>query len=379
MKPLSLYLHLPFCLRKCAYCSFNSIVAPENVRRDYLQALQQEISRQSQNYNERPLATIYFGGGTPTIYPAADLQALLQKIRQCFSVLPEAEISLEANPETISLDKLYFLRQAGFNRISIGIQSLHDDELQLLGRIHTAQQAKDAVVAAREAGFDNLSVDLINCLPGQTKRKWLATLSEVLTWKPAHISCYGLIIEPNTPLAQCVATGQIKPLSAETASEIYALTHKMLTESGYEHYEIANYCLPGYRCRHNENYWRYGEYLGLGAGATSFVQGCRFTMEPNPHLWLQSVRAGLAPPLAQKEFLSPEQRAFEKLMLALRTSEGIDWHSYCSEMDVASQQYEPQIKALITAGLAYWKGQHLCLTPARGFLLHSEIVQLFMS
>lgn len=378
MTPTSLYVHLPFCASKCAYCDFNSIVADERLREDYYAALLREIERCGKHYNERLFHTVYFGGGTPTLYDPGHLCQLLTTVRHSCRVAPDAEISIEANPGTVTAQGLLFLREMGFNRLSLGVQSLDDAELKLLGRGHSAQEAREAIAAARAAGFDNLSLDLINCLPGQTPDQWQRTLDETVFWMPEHVSCYGLSIEEGTPLHRRLIQGRLTATPEGAATEIYERTHRTLTAAGYEHYEIANYARPGRRSRHNENYWRNGEYAGIGAGATSYLNGFRIKSEPDPARWSERVLAGLPPALVQREALDDRQRALEVLMLALRTREGLDLRAFCREFGLDVKRYQLRVQALVEAGLAEPERDRLILTPVQGFLLHSEIVQMFM-
>lgn len=378
MTPTSLYIHLPFCLSKCAYCDFNSIVADERQREDYYVALLREIRRCGGHYNERLFHTVYLGGGTPTVYDPGRLGQLLDTVRRSLHVAPDAEISIEANPGTVTAQGLQFLREMGFNRLSLGVQSLDDAELRLLGRRHSAEQAREAVAAARAAGFDNLSLDLINCLPGQSPQAWQKTLDEVVFWNPEHVSCYGLSLEEGTPLQRQVSQDHLEPVREAVATEVYERTHRTLTAAGYEHYEISNYARPGRRCRHSENYWRNGEYAGLGAGATSYLNGFRIKSEPDPRRWAERLLAGLPPALVQREALDERRRALEVLMLALRTSDGLDLRTFCHDFGLDPSRYELRVQALIEAGLVEPERERLVLTPVQGFLLHSEIVQVFM-
>lgn len=385
MTPTSLYIHIPFCLSKCAYCDFNSIVAPEELRERYHRALLREFARTGAFYHQRRIETIYFGGGTPTVTPTSKLCELLGRIRQNFEVAPDAEITIEANPGTVTTDSLATLREIGFNRLSLGVQSLDDHELRQLGRCHSAAQTREAISAARAAGFDNLSVDLINCLPGQTLEQWLQTLVGILEYYPEHLSCYGLSIEPGTELGRQAERGILPPSEEGVAVEIYEATHELLTEEGYEHYEISNYARlergphpVSRRCRHNLNYWRNGEYVAIGAGATSHLNGYRLKTEPDPEKWLGRVLAGMPPGLVQKEALTDRQQALEVLMLALRTSDGLDLVEFCRQFALDIERYEVRLKALVEADLATWDGRRLTLTPEQGFLLHSEIVGMFM-
>lgn len=392
MRTISLYIHFPFCRSKCAYCDFNSVVADEGLRQRYLRALQDDITRTGNTLTfrigedevlARPTAsdllvtTIYFGGGTPTLYPAEELCATLGRVRRSFPVIARPEVTVEANPGTVAAEGLALLRETGFNRLSLGVESLLDEELRLLGRCHTAAEARRAVAEARAAGFDNLSLDLINALPGQTVGAWQATLHDALHLQPEHISCYGLSLEKDTPLARAVEAGELRPPDEDTLVEMYELTHRLLTSAGYEHYEIANYALPGYHCRHNVNYWRNGEYLGLGAGAWSYLAGRRMKHEPDPARWVEKSEQGL-PTLTEIEELDERQRAGEAIMLALRTAEGLDLAELQSRYHLDPDRYSIRLKALIESGLALDVAGRLVLHPVRGFLLQSEIAQMFL-
>lgn len=378
MTPTSLYIHIPFCASKCAYCDFNSIVAPEAARVRYVEGLLKEIARTGAFYHERVFTSVYFGGGTPTLLPPESLCQLLTQIQRSYHISSLAEISCEANPGTVTAEGLAMMREVGFNRLSLGVQSFNDRELRLLGRIHDAAQARRAIGQARAAGFTNLSLDLINSLPGQTVGQWEETLLEALVLRPQHLSCYGLSIEDDTPLAGMVETGEIEPLDDDTGIRMYELTHELCDACGYDHYEVSNYALPGHHCRHNENYWRNGEYVGLGAGACSYLNGYRLKYDTNPEKWTERVLAGLQASLVEKEALDIEQRAGETLMLALRTAEGLDLEAFGARFDIDPDRYEIRIKALIESGLALPVEGKLVLDPVKGFLLQSEIAQMFM-
>lgn len=378
MIPTSLYIHLPFCASKCAYCDFNSIVAEGDLSERYHRALLSEIARTGASYGERLFTTLYFGGGTPTLYPAERLSELLAQIRASYDLSLIAEITCEANPGTVTAEGLATMRQAGFNRLSLGVQSLNDRELRLLGRSHDAAQARRAIAEARAAGFENLSLDLINALPGQTVGQWEETLLEAISFRPQHLSCYGLSIEEDTPLSHLVEAGALHPTDDETAIGIYELTHTLCTAFGYEHYEISNFATPGHHCRHNEAYWRNGEYVGIGAGACSYLDGYRLKYDPNPAQWTERVLAGLPPTLVEKEALDDAERAGETLMLALRTAEGLDLEAFGQQFDVDPERFAIRLKALIESGLALPVPGRLVLDPVKGFLLQSEVAQMFM-
>ena len=285
MKELELYLHIPFCERKCAYCDFLSAPADLPVRISYIKKLQEEIAYYGAQYGEYQVSSIFFGGGTPTILEGYQLAAILETVKEHFNITTDAEITVECNPGTLTAGKAEKLVQAGFNRLSMGLQSADDRELQLLGRIHNFAQFLESYDLARKAGFQNINVDLMSALPGQTQKSWQDTLQKVTALRPEHISAYSLIIEEGTPFYERFAEderireegGHPRLLPEEDVErQMYELTETFLQTKGYERYEISNYAKPGYECRHNCGYWIRKDYLGLGLGASSLVEHQRF-------------------------------------------------------------------------------------------------------
>lgn len=285
MKELELYLHIPFCERKCAYCDFLSAPADLPVRISYIKKLQEEIAYYGSEFEEYQVSSIFLGGGTPTILEGYQLAAILETVKKYFRLVADAEITVECNPGTLTAGKAEKLVQAGFNRLSMGLQSADDRELQLLGRIHNFAQFLESYDLARKAGFENINVDLMSALPGQTLKSWQNTLQKVTALRPEHISAYSLIIEEGTPFYERFAEderireeGGHPRLLPEEAIErqMYELTQRFLHTKGYERYEISNYAKPGSECRHNCGYWTRKDYLGLGLGASSLVGHQRF-------------------------------------------------------------------------------------------------------
>ena len=285
MKELELYLHIPFCERKCVYCDFLSAPADLPVRISYIKKLQEEIAYYGAQYGEYQVSSIFFGGGTPTILEGYQLAAILETVKEHFNITTDAEITVECNPGTLTAGKAEKLVQAGFNRLSMGLQSADDRELQLLGRIHNFAQFLESYDLARKAGFRNINVDLMSALPGQTLKSWQDTLQKVTALRPEHISAYSLIIEEGTPFYERFAEderireegGHPRLLPEEDVErQMYELTETFLHTKGYERYEISNYAKPGYECRHNCGYWIRKDYLGLGLGASSLVEHQRF-------------------------------------------------------------------------------------------------------
>ncbi len=267
-KALSIYIHIPFCVRKCAYCDFLSAPATPEVQEQYLYMLMQEIKEKAVQYKEKyRVETIFIGGGTPTSVDADLLCQVLDTVKDCFEVHKDAEVSMECNPGTASLEKFKKYMSAGVNRLSIGLQSTQDQLLKKLGRIHTYDQFLRTYQEAREAGFTNINIDLMSALPGQTLEAYLKTLREILALKPEHISAYSLIVEEGTPFYDM----ELHLPDEDTEREMYEQTEKLLSEQGYHRYEISNYALKGRECRHNLLYWDRGEYLGLGLGASSLI------------------------------------------------------------------------------------------------------------
>ena len=285
MKELELYFHIPFCERKCAYCDFLSAPADLPVRISYIKKLQEEIAYYGSEFEEYQVSSIFLGGGTPTILEGYQLAAILETVKKYFRLVADAEITVECNPGTLTAGKAEKLVQAGFNRLSMGLQSADDRELQLLGRIHNFAQFLESYDLARKAGFENINVDLMSALPGQTLKSWQNTLQKVTALRPEHISAYSLIIEEGTPFYERFAEderireeGGHPRLLPEEAIErqMYELTQRFLHTKGYERYEISNYAKPGSECRHNCGYWTRKDYLGLGLGASSLVGHQRF-------------------------------------------------------------------------------------------------------
>ena len=284
---LSLYLHIPFCDHRCAYCDFNAYAGLDSLMPSYTDALIGEIGAWSAELGSRPVGTVFLGGGTPSLLPLPLLGRLTEAIHACFSVAPDAEWSLEANPGTV--DEAYFrgVRSLGLNRVSIGVQSFDDGELRRLDRIHDGTTAEAAYRAARAAGFANINLDLIFGLEGQTLSGWERNLRRAVALRPEHLSLYALTIEEGTPLAHRVSKGLAPEPDADLQADMYELAEDHLGAAGYEHYEISNWARPGYACRHNLVYWRDGDWLGMGAGAHSHLEGVRFAVVKSPAAYVR--------------------------------------------------------------------------------------------
>ncbi|MCS6831667.1 MAG: radical SAM family heme chaperone HemW [Armatimonadota bacterium] len=341
---VSIYVHIPFCARRCEYCDFNTYAWRGNIVRDTLEAICEHIRVADAEGVVVP--TIFFGGGTPT-FPEPELVIrILDAIRSRFNVSTDAEISIEANPGTVDRSRFAVLRQAGFNRLSLGVQSFDDRLLQALGRIHSSREAICSYEAARAAGFENINIDLMFALPDQTLRQWQHTLRTAIGLQPEHFSCYALTVEPRTPFYTMYRRGQLNLPDEDTDLRMYLYTIRALTRAGYEHYEISNFAKPGYRCRHNIVYWRNEQYLGFGPGAVSYRNGVRWKCLSNPRRYVQAVRDGLSL-VEEEEQLACEQSLGETLMLMLRTRDGVDVRTVQERYGVnLLQRYANQLNRL---------------------------------
>lgn len=318
---VSIYVHIPFCAKRCAYCDFNTYAWRGAIVRDTLEAIRLSIESTEEPNIDVP--TIFFGGGTPSFPDPELVVRILDAIRGRFRVLPDAEISIEVNPGTVDRARYSLLKQAGFNRLSMGVQAFDDGLLRSLGRIHTANEALRSYETARQAGFENINIDLMFAMPNQTLCQWQKTLRVGISIQPEHISCYALTVEPGTPFFKMHQLGQLNLPDEETDLRMYQYTIRALTRAGYEHYEISNFAKPGYRCQHNMVYWRNEEYLGFGPGAVSFRHGVRWKAISNPRRYVQAVRRS-ASLVEEEERLDADASLGETLMLMLRLRDGVD-------------------------------------------------------
>ena len=367
-KSLGIYVHIPFCRSKCEYCDFYSI--PGARSRDlmdrYLDAVILHIREAAQGAAGYEVDTVYFGGGTPSFFGAGGLAKIFAEIDRRFDVSRDAEVSLEANPDSVTLPMLTRLRRAGFNRISLGVQSSDDETLRRLGRVHTWQQVKDAVAACRKAGLDNISLDLIYGLPDQTLEQWENTLADALVLAPRHISCYGLKLEEGTPLYD--RRESLSLPDGDLQADMYLYAVELLTQNGYQQYEISNFAQPGYESRHNLKYWMLEEYAGFGPGAYSDFGGVRYGYTRD----LDGYIAGRLD-LAESERISPQEREMEYIMLRLRTARGIDIREFENRFRQRFTPLAAILESCAAHGLARQTETGWCLTP-RGFLVSNRII-----
>ena len=324
-KPLELYVHIPFCIRKCAYCDFVSGPGTKAMQKEYEEALLAEIDA-AEETAEREVISVFFGGGTPSAVDAGMLARVMEKLRSKYVFSEDAEITLEANPGTLDVEKLKCYRKSGFNRISIGCQSVHDEELRRLGRIHTFAEFQESFALARDAGFTNINVDLMSGLPGQSEKKWEESLRTIAELSPEHISAYSLIVEPGTPFAE----QELELPDEETEREMYARTAEILAEYGFLQYEISNYAKKGRACRHNIGYWNRTDYLGIGLGASSLIDPMRWKMTSDLSDYLECGKnqGDFANLREEVQTLRVSERMEEFMFLGLRLTKGIELQTF---------------------------------------------------
>ena len=381
---IGLYVHIPFCTAKCGYCDFNSYAGRDHTIPSYARTLLDDAALWSRAVGGRPVETVFFGGGTPSLVPLAQMRDLIEGISATFRISPDAEISLEANPGSLTTEYLAGLRGLGFNRLSIGVQSFHDDELRALDRIHSGDDARAAYRSARAAGFGNVNLDFIYGLPEQPIDRWEATLDEALDLAPEHLSLYALTVEEGTPLARDVAHGRVPAPDADAQADQYELTQDRLDAAGYDHYEISNWAAPGRACRHNLVYWQNREYLGLGAGAHSFLNGVRFSTVLLPNRYAELVAEAVAareagggamPHVAGSEPITPRLAMADTLILGLRLVTGVAFDAFTARHGAQIDEvYGDVAREFIGYGLLERTPTHLRLTR-RGRLLSNELFQ----
>lgn len=358
---MELYLHMPFCVRKCSYCDFLSFPSGAKTQRMYAKRLMEDIGVMGKRYGEIPVETIFIGGGTPSVPDSGLIVEIMEHVRHAFHVADGAEISMEANPGTVTREKLTDYRKAGINRLSFGLQSANDRELKLLGRIHTWAEFLESFTLARECGFANLNIDLMSALPGQTCESWKETLSRVTDLDPEHISAYSLIIEEGTPFGERYGSEEGRKLLPDEDSEreMYHETKRFLKDCGYERYEISNYAKPGRECRHNIGYWTGVPYLGLGLGASSYLDGCRFTVNPDMKQYLEE-KPGM---FADIEKLTKKDMEEEFFYVGLRMTAGVSLSEFERRFGISAKEVYPGLmETFVKEKAARFEGDRFVLT-----------------
>lgn len=380
-KNLGIYIHIPFCIRKCAYCDFLSFASEENTRKGYIQSLIAEI-RQWEDVERWHITSIFIGGGTPSVLKKEETAGILEAVYNKFQVDDDAEITTEANPGTLTKDKLYAYREQGINRLSLGLQSVHDQELKLLGRIHTYEDFLKGFHMAREAGFSNINVDLMSALPGQTVDSWRESLTKILRLKAEHVSAYSLIIEEGTLFFEKYAEdARLRDLgedcrilpTEEDERSMYYETRRLTGEYGLEQYEISNYAKPGYECRHNQAYWLRQDYLGFGLGASSLIDNVRFRNTADLKQYSQGIFEK-----EEREVLSVQEQMEETMFLGLRMKDGVSMEAFEKVFHTPfSAVYGKTILDLKNEGLVQTEDKRLFLTE-KGFDLSNYTLAQFL-
>ena len=362
VEPAGIYAHVPFCLTRCGYCDFNAYAGLDHLASRYVAALLAEAELAAPAWNGVEIVSVFLGGGTPTTLEIADLKALLARLRSVFAVSADAEVTIEANPDTVDEAKLAGLLEAGYGRLSMGAQSFDRSVLAALERVHQPESVRRAFRAARSAGYDNVNLDLIYGAAGETAESWERTLEETITLVPEHVSAYALTIEPATPLGRAVDRGDVTTPDPDLQAEMFEIACRMLGEAGYGHYEISNWAKPGYECRHNLGYWERRPYVGLGAGAHGYRDGRRWWNVRPPEEYLRLVEAGELP-VGGFEELEPADAYLEEVFLRLRILQGVP----ASWIDDGRE--EPYVES----GLLRRDEENLVPTE-RGMLLLNELV-----
>lgn len=372
-RELELYIHIPFCVKKCDYCDFLSTTASEEIHLAYTGQLLKEITACAGAYQGDTVTTLFIGGGTPSILAPYSIQELMDRLRCCFSVAADAEVTIEANPGTLNEEKLHAYQKAGVNRLSIGLQSADERELQLLGRIHTFGQFLENYHLARTIGFKNINVDIISAIPGQKLDTYKNTLMQVLELRPEHISAYSLMIEEGTPFfaryreaERLREKGKPQNLlpSEEAERQMYECTKQLLADRGYERYEISNYALPGYACRHNTGYWTRKNYLGLGLGAASMVGQVRFSNTANLQTYLACdfAKIPVMERYRERRELSVQEQMEEFMFLGLRLMRGVSAAEFFQQFSIEMEDVYGEI-------LSRQAKQYLIEKTAEGYRL----------
>lgn len=370
-----LYVHVPFCVRKCGYCAFHSGPFSRDAAEAYVEMVLREMKAWGRTLGRVAVETVYFGGGTPSLLEPGQVEALLQGAGACFNLDADAEITLEANPDSVLRPGfLGSIRRLGVNRLSLGVQSLQDDLLAMLGRPHDGRQARRSVQAARDSGF-NLSLDLIWGLPGQTLKRWMDDLAEVAALAPEHLSCYGLSLEEGTSLARQVEEGDLDLPGEETQARMYLDGTQFLESVGYAHYEISSYARPGRKSRHNQGYWAGKDYLGLGPAAVSTIGDRRWSNPVAFEEYASVVTGGGG--TNEVEVLSAQMRRQEMVMLALRTAGGLDLEKFKATTGTEFPWRHPAVEQLRSSGLVRHRDGHLQLTR-EGMLVSNSVIEMVL-
>ena len=375
-QPLGLYIHIPYCIHKCGYCDFNSHPIKQDEMNHYIDALVAEMKHYAKTYsNTNIIRTIFLGGGTPTTLTVYQLERILKECVSEFTVASDAEITIEANPATIDIEQLKSIRQTGYNRISIGVQSFDKAELKLLDRAHGPEEIHSTVDRARKAGFDNLSLDLMFAIPNQSLSSWESNLNKALEKNPEHLSTYNLTIEQGTAFSKLQSNGKLIMPDDDHQLELYKRTIERLTKKGFHHYEISNFARRGKECKHNITYWENKNTLGLGAGASSYMNGTRFKNINLPAHYIRQVKDKKIA-VEHSETLEPRQAMGETIMLGLRLLQGISIHQFEKRFQISfTSLFRNIISSLKEKELVVIEKDYLRLSKKGLFIADSVILE----
>lgn len=375
-----IYVHVPFCVRKCFYCDFNSYSLDRAAVEAYLEGIEREIRLYEELLSQEPgtvFDSLFIGGGTPTCLSGKDLGWLVRRLIRAFRLKPGAEVTCEANPGSSNADKFLEMREAGVTRLSLGVQSLDDALLLRLGRQHTARDVYESFEEARRAGFDNVNLDLMFALPGQSIAQWQTSLQEALALRPEHFSCYSLIIEEGTPFGDAYQRGRLSLPGEDAEYEMYARAIDLLTGAGYEHYEISNFALPGKRSVHNQIYWQNGEWLGLGPGAHGYWRGRRYANLRPPASWSERLARGELP-YEWTQDVTREEAMDDTMIFGLRLLDGVSVPGFARRFGVDPREvYAGEIERLVGCGLLEANGECIRLT-GRGLFVANQVFVEFL-
>ncbi len=343
---LGLYIHIPFCVSKCKYCDFNSYKLDLDEKRKYLNALQKEMEFYKEEIRGKYIDTIFIGGGTPSILTQDEIKFLFDNIKNNFEIKKDAEITMDCNPGTLTMNKLKVMKECGVNRLSIGLQAVQNEHLEYIGRIHTYEEFEKNYIQAKEIGFENINIDLMYALPNQKKEDWIESLEKIVKLEPSHISAYSLILEENTELFNMYQRNEFKLLDEDTDIEMYEHTINYLKSHGYNQYEISNYAKLGFECQHNILYWKCENYVGLGASASGYLNGTRYNNLCELDKYEEIIHSGKKP-IEWEEKLSIKDKIEESIFLGLRMNEGIKFKDFQEKFNFDfEKEYKNEINRL---------------------------------
>ncbi|WP_343337855.1 Heme chaperone HemW [Terrisporobacter petrolearius] len=372
---LGLYIHIPFCISKCKYCDFNSYKLNLDEKRKYLNALQKEMKFYKEEVRGKEIDTIFIGGGTPSILNQDEIKFLFDNIKNNFNIKNNAEITMECNPGTLTLNKLKIMKECGVNRLSIGLQAVQNNHLEYIGRIHTYEEFEENYYQAKKVGFENINIDLMYALPNQSKKDWIESLEKIVKLNPTHISAYSLILEEDTELFKMYERKEFELLDEETDIEMYQYTINYLKSHGYNQYEISNYAKEEFECKHNILYWKCENYIGLGASASGYLNDTRYNNLCELKKYENEINTGKKP-IEWEEKLSIKDKIEESIFLGLRMNEGIKFTDFYEKYNIDFKEvYEKEINKLNKMKLIEISDEGMILTQKGREISNSVFVE----